>query len=394
MLKKFLSTLMLLLSTVGVLSQETISPHLASLVAAERAFAKMGAEKGLREAFLTYFADDGINFQPHPSKTKEVIKRQPAWGSQPILVEWEPAYADVSQAGDLGFTTGPTIMTDQSPQKRPTRYGTYFSIWKKQADGSWKVVLDAGTDGPGGPPPQSTTFTAARSSSWKSPSKIQPDAARAALMNVDRDFLKASSQGLLTVFLNQLDEDARLHRWSHFPIIGKEAIRTFLSARELQLTWQPISSDISQSDDLGYTYGSYEWKYTGANESEKGYYARVWKRDSKGNWKIALETHSPLPPESKETRLNSEGYRLLEEKKTKEAIELFKQVVAEFPNSANAYDSLADAYEADGNKQMAIEFAQKALDTLPKDSSANEEFKKRVKDSATEKLKRLKGSLP
>jgi tetratricopeptide (TPR) repeat protein len=85
---------------------------------------------------------------------------------------------------------------------------------------------------------------------------------------------------------------------------------------------------------------------------------------------------------------------LLEEKKTKEAIELFKQVVAEFPNSANAYDSLADAYEADGNKQMAIDFAQKALDTLPKDSSANEEFKKRVKDSATEKLKRLKGSLP
>jgi tetratricopeptide (TPR) repeat protein len=66
-------------------------------------------------------------------------------------------------------------------------------------------------------------------------------------------------------------------------------------------------------------------------------------------------------------------------------------VVSEYPNSANAYDSLADAYEADGNRQLAIEFAQKALDTLPKDASTNQEFKNRVKDSATEKLKRLKG---
>jgi tetratricopeptide (TPR) repeat protein len=67
-------------------------------------------------------------------------------------------------------------------------------------------------------------------------------------------------------------------------------------------------------------------------------------------------------------------------------------VVAEFPNSANAYDSLSDAYETDGNKELAIEFAQKALDVLPKDPSTNQNLKNRVKESASEKLKRLRGN--
>lgn len=132
-------------------------------------------------------------------------------------------------------------------------------------------------------------------------------------------------------------------------------------------------------------------KYTETNKTEKGYYVRVWKRDRRGIWKIVLDTHSPLPPDDRETTLNAEGYRFLQEKKTKEAIEVFKRVVAEFPKSANAYDSLSDAYEADGNKEMAIEFAQKALEMLPNDPSPNQDLKNRVKDSATEKLKRLKG---
>lgn len=61
----------------------------------------------------------------------------------------------------------------------------------------------------------------------------------------------------------------------------------------------PLKSDVALSNDLGYTYGSYELKGTGdavaaSSASEKGYYVRVWKRDRAGRWKIALDTTHPL----------------------------------------------------------------------------------------------------
>jgi ketosteroid isomerase-like protein len=100
-------------------------------------------------------------------------------------------------------------------------------------------------------------------------------------------------------YLKYLSKDARLHRNGAFPIIGLSAIRPFLSTNESALAWDPIKSDVSQSDDLGYTYGSYELKSPGAKEPERGYYVRVWKRDGRGIWKLALDTFSPIPPENK-----------------------------------------------------------------------------------------------
>ena len=147
--------------------KEVPSPALGELVAAEKAFAQMGADKGIREAFLAFFADDGISFEPHPVKTKESLSKRPApTGPRTLLVEWEPTYADVSRSGELGYTTGPSVLTDLSPQKKAPQYGTYFSIWRKQADGAWKVLLDLGTDGPGGPPAEPRAFRAAPPSGW------------------------------------------------------------------------------------------------------------------------------------------------------------------------------------------------------------------------------------
>ena len=120
-----LATLLLVSAAAG--QQPKLSPNLASLVAAERAFARTSVEKGIRDSFLAFFADDGINFQPHPVKTREAILKRPAPAKRPpVTLNWEPAYADVSQAGDLGYTTGPYVLTDQSPQPSPPRYGFYF----------------------------------------------------------------------------------------------------------------------------------------------------------------------------------------------------------------------------------------------------------------------------
>jgi len=74
--------------------------------------------------------------------------------------------------------------------------------------------------------------------------------------------------------------------------------------------------------------------------------------------------------------LNALGYDYLRDGHTDEAIRLFERNVREFPNSSNAYDSLAEAYAKAGKKELAIENYEKSLAMDPKNEHAKEELKK------------------
>lgn len=278
------------------------SSALASLVAAERAFAHTSVEKGIRDSFLEFFADDAINFQPHPVKAREAILSRPTPTTRPpVTLNWEPVWADVSAAGDLGYTTGPYTLTDNSPEKRPTRHGYYFSVWRKQPSGDWKVALDLGIQVPA-PAAQMPAFHDVKAVRVRAPGFASPEAGRAAVRELERELQeRARARGLAKAMLDYLTDESRLHRQGMLPLVGRDAIRAFLSQKSVSASWEPMGADISRSGDLAYVYGSYELKdnpKAGAT-IEKGYYARVWKRMADGKWKLALDTMSPLPPEQK-----------------------------------------------------------------------------------------------
>lgn len=302
-----LLSLLLLVSLVALTSgsvqqKSDRSSALASLVAAERAFAHTSVEKGIRDSFLEFFSDDAINFQPHPVKAREAILSRPAPPVRPpVTLNWEPVWADVSAAGDLGYTTGPYTLTDNSPERRPTRHGYYFSVWKKQPSGDWKVALDLGIQVPS-PPAQMPAFHAVKAVQVRAPGFASLEAGRAAVKELERELQqRAQARGLSKAMLDYLTDESRLHRQGMLPMIGRDAIRAFLSQKSLSASWEPMGADIARSGDLAYVYGSYELKdnpRAGAT-IEKGYYARVWKRMADGKWKLALETTSPLSPEQK-----------------------------------------------------------------------------------------------
>ena len=77
-----------------------------------------------------------------------------------------------------------------------------------------------------------------------------------------------------------------------------------------------------------------------------------------------------------ERELNSLGYQLLQMKKIKEAIEVFKLNMEVYPQSYSVYDSLAEAYMSSGDKKLAIRNYEKSLELNPKNSNAAEELKK------------------
>ncbi len=77
-----------------------------------------------------------------------------------------------------------------------------------------------------------------------------------------------------------------------------------------------------------------------------------------------------------EQRLNSLGYGFLRSKKLPEALAYFKLNVEFYPNSWNAYDSLAEGYMATGEKELAIANFKKSLEMNPKNNNATENLKK------------------
>lgn len=92
------------------------------------------------------------------------------------------------------------------------------------------------------------------------------------------------------------------------------------------------------------------------------------------------------PPFS-EVIVNRLGYDYLQQGDAKGAIEIFKLNTSSFPNSPNAYDSLGDAYLANGQKDLARESAKKSLELLATDTVDSQQRKDAVKQNAETKLK-------
>ncbi len=139
--------LLLLLASACNYHQEDPVMQRKILIKTDIDFAQMALEKGIREAFTYYAADEAVMMRdgslPLFGKEEMVrdFVRHPRTG---VTLSWVPVKADVS--GDLGYTFGKWEMKFEG--KDTICYGSYVTVWKKQNDGSWKFVLDGGNDTP------------------------------------------------------------------------------------------------------------------------------------------------------------------------------------------------------------------------------------------------------
>ena len=288
-------SLAVLVSVIGfdtVAQKESVrTKNRRALVQMEHNFARAAATKSTRDAFLEFLADDGIIFQPGPMNGKKFwTERQRRKG----LLSWEPVYADVSRAGDLGYTTGPWEFRPNGPDDKPVAFGQYFTIWKKQNDGSWKAVLDRGVTS--GKPFSSKLlqFPGHDETDSYTPN-FDVASGRAMLMKLETKFSERSvSKGALNAFDLYLADDVRLLRQDVAPALGKPAALVLISEKLGMLSWQPALGDISISGDLGYDYGLFELKSHGTT-LEHGSYVRVWKKQGR-QWKVVIDVMSPDPP--------------------------------------------------------------------------------------------------
>jgi len=266
---------------------------LDSLVEAERNFSKASVAKGVREAFIMNLADEGTLFRPHAVAGKKWMTEQPP---RPGLLEWRPIYADVASSGDMGYTTGPWEFRQKGPDDKEVAHGNFVTVWKKQPDGAWKVVVDLGISNP---PPASKSEEvrlAAPSRALSKSKKTNTASERAALLGADQAFSRACEEkGAMDSYLAYATDDVRLFRDDKFPFIGKQTMREALGLMAGTLKWQPAKADVSSAGDLGYTYGLAEFKANGADVKYFNY-LKIWKKQSNGAWKIVLDVFNPCPP--------------------------------------------------------------------------------------------------
>jgi ketosteroid isomerase-like protein len=262
-------------------------PHAAdiareSVASFERAFARYSVEHGMRAAFLEYFADDGINFAPDPGNTKARFRARPE-GIEPFVLDWHPAIAAVARAGDLGFTTGPYTITGRAPAVRDPAQGMFFSIWRRQADGPWRVIVDGGVP----------TRVPVPDAAFGEDPRPLPTVANAADAGGQKTLFDLEAQPLFgetaaaKAYAALLADDARLIIGPTPPRLGRDAIVAQLAERGLKFRWETIAAGVSRSDDVGYSYGRLHLMDPAAKSP--GYYVHVWMRDRGGRWRIVAE---------------------------------------------------------------------------------------------------------
>ncbi len=262
-----------------------------SLVSAETGFARMALEQGIRAAFIANFADDGIVFEPAPAILRNTWPARPAPADPRALrLEWAPAQVGVARSGDIGYSTGPYRLTDAAHPDF-IRRGVFFSVWRRDAGGPWRVALDIGTGTPA--PPEFTALGEPPHPHYRGPA--DPAAERMRLLAREAHSFVTDPVGPRAIrYDGLLDPDVRMHRPGRLPIASKLNVARDVAARLVRVTWRPLDARVSKAADVAVSWGRY--RETGrAFDVHEGHYAHLWLRGTAGGWRLAYDITSPDP---------------------------------------------------------------------------------------------------
>jgi hypothetical protein len=287
-------------------STDALPPALEAMVDTERAFAKRALEVGWKEAFLEYFSESAVGYNGEEiGSAKEQIRGNPD-PPKDLQLLWEPRYGDVARSGELGYLTGPSRNILPSRNNGQPRHGAYASVWKRERDGTFRVVMDVGTTTPRAPafPDTFTRAPSANRFTGDLNDRTPPLGTADSVLNSDL------RTGAARAYRGRLAPGVRFHRPLTMPVLGEAAVLRYLATQPRYDQVDSRFAESAQSGDLGYTWGTWNRRLpparggragtapgTGAGigaginkeRFESGIYTRVWVRERSGQWKVVLD---------------------------------------------------------------------------------------------------------
>lgn len=245
------------------------------VIAAERAFAAEAATRGWAAAFRAWHAPGAIVLQPDPAEAAVTLAAFEGDGGTDL--DWRPAYGGIARSGDFGFTTGPFQFAG-----REGIIGHYFTVWRRQPDGSWKWIFDAGADvvDPGPAVARDAMLPTLPVGGAGAGSAERAIAEVTALEQGHAD------GATLAAFLA---DDARVNRVGAPPAIGRAASALLLGA-EAGVRLSPLRREASSAGDMVFSMGEARDTHEGAERLR--YYARIWQLRPDG-WRIVFDEIVP-----------------------------------------------------------------------------------------------------
>ena len=155
MKSKILSIIAILAFPAILLAQQsdraTVSAREKEIRALESAMMAAAAEKGAA-GYMSFYAEDAVEL---PSGSQMLLGKESIGKTMTFLddknnrLTWSPVHVDVSASGDLAYSFGAYEFRSIGKDGKPSiEHGKYTTVWKKQKDGKWKVVLDMGNATP------------------------------------------------------------------------------------------------------------------------------------------------------------------------------------------------------------------------------------------------------
>jgi ketosteroid isomerase-like protein len=121
------------------------SKPVVALLATDRALERAYAAKNVNAALGFFAPNASVLGAGVPILTgRAAIRKSLAgtFGLSDLAISWHADKADVAGSGDLGYTSGTNRVSFGRKSKTVPIIGKYVTVWKRQADGTWKVILD------------------------------------------------------------------------------------------------------------------------------------------------------------------------------------------------------------------------------------------------------------
>jgi ketosteroid isomerase-like protein len=121
------------------------------LIELDRQFAKLATDTSIGKAFDQYLDDDALQLPEGGSAVRgrsAIVQGLMSLDEKAKLL-WQPKEARMAKSEDLGYTWGLyQLILSGDPGKLQVHHGKYVSIWRKNAAGNWKLILDMGNGNP------------------------------------------------------------------------------------------------------------------------------------------------------------------------------------------------------------------------------------------------------
>jgi ketosteroid isomerase-like protein len=278
MRSKFFSFIALLAVAGAHAEDVDLEKAVGSLIVAEKAYAKLAGEKGFREASISVFADDAVIFAPNAVNGKKFWRE----AKNDPVIRWRPIFASISRSSELGYMTGSWESRKSRDAEKPDGFGHFVTIWQKHKNGVWKFALDVGLNHP---QPQGEE-TEIQTYVPNSPIP-RSESASADLEKTQHSFAESLKDDEADAITDNASNDIRVYRSGQLPAVGEKAAEKMLAEEDAKTTRAPSGTGASSPVDLAYEYGEYTSERDKINE--QGIYLCIWRLESNGAWKIALD---------------------------------------------------------------------------------------------------------